>query len=237
MTRMNFRAPIVIILCAGAVLAVGMGLRGTFGLFMQPISSDLGLSREVFALSIAIQSLVWGVCQPIFGAIADRYGSVRVALCGAVFYIGGLMVMAGAAGPLGLHLGAGVLIGMGLSATGFAVVLGPVSRAVPENKRSVALGIASAGGSFGQFAMAPIGGVLLQEMGWVSAIWIFVFIAALISRIKKAIVTREVADRNQRVFRRFGFLRHFPRGNVDRKCIEHASLIAPNKDLRIVVRD
>ena len=177
---MNFRAPMVILLCAAAVLAIGMGLRGSFGLFLQPISLDLDLPREVFALSIAIQSLMWGATQPIFGGIADRYGSVRVALFGALVYIGGLAVMAGAAGPLGLHLGAGVLIGTGLSATGFAVVLGPVGRAFPEKKRSVALGIASSGGSFGQFAMAPIGGVLLHEFGWASTLWIFVLIAVLI---------------------------------------------------------
>lgn len=177
---MNLRAPIVILLSAATILAIAMGIRNTFGLFLQPLSIDLALPREVFALSIAIQSLMWGASQPIFGAIADRFGAGRVALFGAVAYMGGLAVMAGAAGPLGLHVGAGLLVGIGLSATGFAVVLGPVGRAFPENKRSVALGIASSGGSFGQFAMAPIGGVLLHEFGWTSTIWIFVFIAVLI---------------------------------------------------------
>ncbi len=169
----------LLVLCGAAVLALSNGLRITFGLFGTPMSLDLAVSREVFALAIAIQSIVWGVSQPVFGALADRHGASRIVALGAVVYMGGLAWMASAESALGLHMGAGVLVGLGISATGFAVVLGAVGRAVPPERRSMALGIAAAGGSFGQFVFAPLGGALLGGFGWSAALLIYVALAAL----------------------------------------------------------
>jgi len=173
-------SPYVLIVCAALILSLAMGMRNTFGLFLQPVSFDLQLPREVFALAIAVQMLAWGISQPVFGALADRYGAARIAMLGGVFYVGGLLVMANASGPWALHGGAGILVGLGTSAAGFAVVLGPVSRAFPPEKRSMALGITAAGGSAGQLIMALIGGTMIDGMGWASALLVMAIIAAFI---------------------------------------------------------
>ena len=167
-----------VVAAATLILAISIGVRASFGLFLEPIGQTLSLPREVFSMAIAIQMLAWGAGQPIFGAIADRFGSARVVLLGAVLYVAGLVVMAYATGPLGLHAGTGLLVGLGTSAMGFAVVLGPVGRAVPPERRSLALGIASAGGSFGQFVMALVGGWLIGLEGWSGALLIMAVIAA-----------------------------------------------------------
>ena len=170
---------IALVLGAALVLTISNGLRSSFGLFGTPISLDLGISRETFALAIAIQGIVWGITQPFFGALADRHGAIRIVLLGTVIYVAGLLWMAWTDDALGLHLGQGLLVGIGISATGFAVVLGPVGRAVPSEKRSMALGIAAAGGSFGQFALAPVGGVLLDGVGWSMTLIAYCGIAAM----------------------------------------------------------
>ena len=170
---------LALVLCAALVLAISNGLRSSFGLFGTPMSVDLGISRETFALAIAIQGIVWGITQPFFGAFADRHGALRVVLFGTVVYVAGLLWMAWAGGAVGLHIGQGLLVGMGVSATGFAVVLGPVGRAVPPEKRSMALGVAAAGGSFGQFALAPVGGALIDGVGWSMTLIAYCGIAAM----------------------------------------------------------
>jgi predicted MFS family arabinose efflux permease len=153
-----------------AILAIALGIRQTFGLLLAPMSIDLGIGRESFALALAIQNLLWGMAQPLAGMVADKFGPMRVLAAGTAAYAAGLAVMSGAAGPTDLTFGAGLLIGVALSCTSFAVVLGAVGRAVPAEKRSMALGLASAGGSFGQFAMAPIGQALISEWGWADAL-------------------------------------------------------------------
>ena len=187
-------SPYVLVVCGALILLLGMGTRNSFGLFLQPMSLDLQLPREVFSLAIAIQMIVWGISQPIFGGLADRYGAGRVAVLGGVFYTGGLLLMANATGPLGLHGGAGVLVGLGVSAAGFAVVLGPVGRAFPSEKRSMALGIASAGGSSGQLFMAPIGAALLDSLGWASALLVMAIIAALIIPLALGVRGKSTTD-------------------------------------------
>ena len=187
-------SPYVLVACGGLILLIGMGMRNTFGLFLEPMSLDLDLPRHVYSLAIAIQMLVWGASQPIFGGLADRYGAGRIAVLGGFFYVGGLLLMANAAGPWALHGGAGVLVGLGTSAAGFAVVLGPVGRAFPPEKRSMALGIASAGGSSGQLVMAPISGGLIGNMGWVGAFLVMAAIAALIIPLALGVRGKSVAD-------------------------------------------
>lgn len=159
------------LLAAGAIiLALSLGIRHGFGLFLQPMSAANGWGREEFALAIAVQNLVWGAAQPVTGMLADRFGAGRAILVGAVLYAVGLLAMAQAATPLQLSLSAGLLIGLGLSGTSFAVVFGAVSRAVPAEKRSMAMGIASAVGSFGQFAMVPGTLSLISLLGWSAAL-------------------------------------------------------------------
>jgi len=187
-------SPYVLVVCGGLILLLGMGTRNSFGLFLQPMSLDLALPREIYSLAIAIQMIVWGVSQPIFGGLADRYGAGRIAVLGGLFYAGGLLLMANATGPLDLHGGAGVLVGLGVSAAGFAVVLGPVGRAFPADKRSMALGIASAGGSTGQLFIAPIGAALLDSMGWSSALLVMAVIAALIIPLALGVKGRSTTD-------------------------------------------
>ena len=170
---------VALVICAALVLTLSNGLRSSFGLFLTPMSLDLGVSRETFALAIAIQGIVWGISQPVFGALADRHGAIPVVLVGTVIYVAGLLWMAFAESAIGLHMGQGLLVGLGISATGFAVVLGPVGRAVPPEKRSMALGIAAAGGSFGQFALAPVGGALLDGVGWSMTLIVYCGLAAM----------------------------------------------------------
>jgi len=173
------RAVIVVILAGGLIVSLSMGIRQTFGLFLAPVTADLGIGREAFGFSLAIQQLMWGLFQPLTGMVADRFGTARVLILGALVYALGLLVMSRAGTPFALDLGAGLLIGFAMSATGFAVVLGAVGRLVPAEKRSLAFGVTSAGGSFGQFFMAPVGGGLIAAHGWDGALVGMALIALL----------------------------------------------------------
>ena len=172
--------PLVVLLAGGAVLALALGIRQSFGLFLTPMSADLGWGREVFATAIAIQNILWGLTQPLFGAAADRWGGGRVTVLGGLLYAGGLYLMATAETQTGLYLSAGVMIGLALSGTSFAVVLGAIGRAYPPEKRSLALGIASAYGSFGQFALVPIGQASIGMLGWQQTL-IYIAVLALVT--------------------------------------------------------
>ncbi|MBL6958201.1 MAG: MFS transporter [Rhodospirillales bacterium] len=172
----------MLVLLAGAViLSLSMGIRQTFGLFLGPMTQVLETGRESFAFAMAIQNILWGAAQPFVGAVADKYGSMRVLLAGTVAYALGLVLMANAGSVLDLHLGGGVLIGFAMSATSFSIVLGAIGRLVPEEKRSMALGLASGGGSFGQFIMAPVGQQLINSFGWSQALMIMVLMIAFIA--------------------------------------------------------
>lgn len=160
-----------IVAFAGCLIAsLNLGIRTTFGLFQTDILRDLSITPGDFGLALAIQNLMWGVATPFAGAVADKFGSMRVLALGALIYATGLYVMGTADGLMSFHLGAGVLIGIGMSGTGFGVVLGAVGRRVAVEHRSLALGIASAGGSFGQFYMAPVGQALMETQGWTGAL-------------------------------------------------------------------
>jgi MFS family permease len=164
-SRADWRTPTVVLICGGMILTLGMGIRHGFGLFLQPMSADLHWGRETFALAIAVQNLVWGATQPFAGMVADKYGSGRVLVAGTLLYVLGLASMAHATTPLMMVLTAGVLIGVGLSGVTFSVVSGVLGRAYPPEKRSMALGISAAAGSFGQFAMLPLTQWLLAHVG------------------------------------------------------------------------
>lgn len=169
-----------ILLGASLILAVSLGVRHGFGLFLSPMSAEFGWGREVFAFAIALQNLIWGLAQPFTGALADRFGVTRAVLIGGILYAVGLLLMATADSSGSLALSAGLLIGIGLSGTSFSVILGAVGRAVPVEKRSMAMGIASAAGSFGQFAMLPGTLGLIGWLGWSSALLALGLLVALI---------------------------------------------------------
>ena len=168
--RADWRTPTAVLVCGGLILTLALGLRHGFGLFLQPMTSDLHWGRESFALALAVQNLVWGASQPFAGVIADKYGAGRVTAGGAVLYIAGLALMAFPFAPWFFVLSSGVLIGMGLSGVTFSLVLGVIGRRYPPEKRSMALGIAAAAGSFGQFAMLPLTQWLLTHVGWHGAL-------------------------------------------------------------------
>jgi MFS family permease len=159
-------SPNVILACGAVIVALSLGVRGSMGLYLQPLSLEYGWGREVFSLSFAIQNLVWGALGPFAGAIADRYGSARVVVAAAVLYILGLGGMAYVDTPSGMHFASGVLIGAGLAGFSFAIVFAVIARAVPPARRSFAFGIATAAGSFGQFTLLPVTQLLISRYDW-----------------------------------------------------------------------
>ncbi len=167
---MNSRSFYVLILAGGLISLLAMGTRAAFGLFLEPVSTDLGWGREVFGLALAIQNIVWGLSQPFAGMIADKFGSGRTLLVSGMVYAGGILLMSQTTSQSELHLSAGLLVGLGLAGTGFGVVMGSVGRAVSEERRSMALGIVGAAGSLGQFAMVPVGQAFLSSYGWSTAL-------------------------------------------------------------------
>jgi predicted MFS family arabinose efflux permease len=173
--------PALIAIGAGSfIVLLSFGIRSSFGLFLQPMSMDLGSGREVFALALAIQNLVWGASQPFIGMVADKWGTPRTVVAGGLLYAFALYLMATTASAFELHLSAGLLIGLALGGTGFGVVLAAVGRAVPAEARSTALGITTAIGSFGQVLMPPLGQGLLSSYGWQTTLLLLAGAALLI---------------------------------------------------------
>ena len=170
MTQSNWRTPLVVLICGGMILTLSLGTRHSFGLYLQPMTLDLGWSRETFAIALAIQNLVYGLATPFAGMIADRWGAVRALISGTLLYALGMALMAHSTTGLGFSLSAGLLVGVGLSCSGFATVFGVIGRAFPPEKRTVVLGIAGAAGSFGQFLMLPYGQTLITNFGWQTAL-------------------------------------------------------------------
>jgi predicted MFS family arabinose efflux permease len=164
------RTAVLAIACGSFIVMLSFGTRSGFGLFLQPISQDLGWGREVFAFAMALQNLIWGVSQPFVGMIADKWGSGRTLAGGGLLYAFGVWLMAQTVTPLELHLSTGILIGLALSGTGFAVVLAAVGRNVAPERRSAALGLTTALGSLGQVLMPPLGQAFLAAFGWQTAL-------------------------------------------------------------------
>jgi predicted MFS family arabinose efflux permease len=175
------------------VLMLSIGTRQTFGLFLPPMTFDHGWTRETFGFAIALQNIVWGLGQPFAGAIADKFGAARVMVGGAAAYALGLVLMAYSTTGLAFDLSAGILIGLGLSGTGFGVIMGVVGRAAPAAKRSAALGLVGAGGSFGQFAMLPFAQTLVSSFGWFSALLVLAATSLIIIPLAAALAGRTVA--------------------------------------------
>jgi MFS family permease len=159
-----------VLVCGAAIVTLSMGIRHGFGLWLQPVTQSQGWSRETFAFAIALQNLAWGVSGVFAGMLADRFGAFRVIAGGALLYALGLIGMAGATTPLMFSATTGVLIGMAQAGTTYAVIYGVIGRNVSAEKRSWAMGVAAAAGSFGQFLMVPTEGFLISSFGWQEAL-------------------------------------------------------------------
>ena len=161
-----------VLLCGAAIVTLSMGIRHGFGLWLQPITMERGWTRETFAFAIAVQNLAWGVAGPFAGALADRFGAFRVLIVGSILYALGLVLMGLATSGLAFTGSAGLLLGMAQSATTYAVVYGVIGRQVAADKRSWAMGVAAAAGSFGQFLMVPVENWLIGDFGWQQALFL-----------------------------------------------------------------
>ncbi len=168
-----------VLICGAAIVTLAMGIRHGFGLWLQPITTQYGWTRENFAFAIAIQNLSWGVAGIAAGMLADKFGAFKVIIIGALMYAFGLFGMAYATTPLLFALSAGVLIGAAQAGTTYAVIYGVIGRNVPAEKRSWAMGVAAAAGSFGQFLMVPTESFLISSYGWQQALMVLGFATLL----------------------------------------------------------
>ncbi|MDJ0614730.1 MAG: MFS transporter [Rhizobiaceae bacterium] len=170
----------LIILCGCGIALLAFGPRSAMGFFQQPILDTTGWTSATFGLAIAIQNLAWGIGQPVFGALADRYGAYKSLASGGIIYALGLYLMGTADAPIWLHIGGGVLIGLGVSAGSFGIVLSVFARNVPPEKRSLVFGMGTAAGSAGMFLFSPLSVKLISEYGWSSSLLIMSALMMLI---------------------------------------------------------
>lgn len=190
----GWRTPAVILICGCIVAMVSFGPRSALGFFLTPLSQANGWGRDVFALALALQNLLWGLGQPFAGAMADKYGSARVLALGSILYAAGIALMSFSTTPVALDLTAGVLIGFGLSACSFTIVLGAFGKLLPEDWRSMGFGIGTGAGSFGQFLFSPLGVALIDRYGWHTALMVFAAIILVILPLSIALMTSRMSD-------------------------------------------
>ena len=186
----SWQTPAVIVASGCLIAMLSYGPRSALGQFLMPMSVDLHWGRDVFSLALALQNLLWGVGQPFAGALADKFGAVRVLSVGAVLYALGLWLMANSTSPVMLDLGASVLIGLGVAGCSFSLVIGALGKLVPESWRMLAFGAGTAAGSFGQFLFSPLANGLINGAGWQSALITFAVLLLLILPLSLALSTR-----------------------------------------------
>jgi MFS family permease len=162
----NGRSLALVVAAGSLITSIGLGARSTFGLYLDPVIESLGTDRGMFSLAIAVQNLVWGLSQPLAGAVADRFGSARVLATGGIGYAAALIFMSTAGSSGAFYLSAGFLVGVSTGAASFAVVLAAVGRMAPPGKASLALGMVTAMGSVGQFVLVPTTRSLIEANGW-----------------------------------------------------------------------
>ncbi|WP_298813763.1 MFS transporter [uncultured Roseibium sp.] len=182
----------LIIACGCLIALLSFGPRSAMGLFFQPMTEARDWSREIFALAIAIQNLMWGIAQPVAGMVSDRFGTWKTMAFGSLLYASGLLMMIDAESAVALHVSAGVLIGLGIAFSSFSLVLAAFGRAVSPEQRSLAFGIGTASGSLGQFLFAPLGGALIANIGWQQTLLVFAGLVALVPLL--AIALRGKSD-------------------------------------------
>ncbi|MES2535456.1 MAG: MFS transporter [Pseudomonadota bacterium] len=181
-----------VLIASGLILTVAVGVRHGLGFWLQPISQTHGWTRETYSLAMAMQNLMWGIFGPLAGMVADRFGTARVVMAGAILYMGGLLWMALIDQPTMFVIGSGILIGGGLACTAFGALSGIIGRVAPPEQRSWAFGISAAAGSFGQFLMMPVEQQLISVTGWQNAFFILAAIIVLLI-IPLAFALREPA--------------------------------------------
>ena len=189
----GWRTPSVVVLCGCLIAMISFGPRSSLGFFLTPLSQTNHWGRDVFALAVAIQNLLWGIGQPFAGGIADRFGTNRVLCVGAVLYALGLVIMARSTTPETLDLSAGVLIGLGLSGCSFNIVLGAFGKLLPEQWRPLSFGAGTAAGSFGQFLYSPIAVALMDRLGWQETLLVFGGVTLLILPLSLGLATPATA--------------------------------------------
>jgi MFS family permease len=185
---------LLLLISGSLIVSLSMGIRHTFGLFLQPMTQDLGWTREAFSFAIALQNLVWGAATPFAGWLADRFGAGKVLFGSGLAYAMGLALMAYSTDPASFSVSAGLLVGLGLSGTTFSVVYGAVGRAVSPQKRAGALALVGAAGSFGQFLMVPMGQSLISSAGWLQALLVFALASAFIAPLAAGAAERGRQD-------------------------------------------
>lgn len=173
--------------CSAAVLIISMGVRHSFGLFMPYMSAEYGWGRETFAFAMGLQNLMWGIAQPFAGLLGDRFGSHRVVVSGALLYALGLLGMAFSTSPFFLAAMGGVLIGVAHACTTYSIVFGAMGRRISATQRSSAMGLISAAGSFGQFAMMPVTQQAISSFGWLNTLLAFGGLVLLIMPLAKGL--------------------------------------------------
>lgn len=188
-TGPGWRTPFVIIACGCLIGVLTFGPRSSAGFIMQPMSTDFAWGRDVFAFAFAIQNLLWGVGQPIAGALADRFGTPRVLMTGAILYALGLSLMVYSNTPLVLTATLGILVGFGLSGASFNLVVTAIGKLIPEHLRSTAMGAATAAGSFGQFLFAPLCVALIASYGWMTTVVVFAALVLFVVPLSLALAT------------------------------------------------
>ncbi|MEO0635693.1 MAG: MFS transporter [Pseudomonadota bacterium] len=171
---------IAVVVCGCLIGTLTFGPRSAMGLFLTPMTDANGWSREIFAFSIAVQNLVWGAVQPFAGGFADRYGTWRVITFGAAIYVFGLVLMSMATDPVGLHLTAGVLVGIGIASSAFFLVLAAFARIVPEQYRGLVFGLGTAASSAGQLVFAPLGQAFIDGYGYQTALLLLAMMVATV---------------------------------------------------------
>jgi len=185
----DWRTPAVILAFGCLIAVISYGPRSSFGFFMKPMTLDNGWGRDVFAFSVAMQTLIYGMVQPFSGAMADRFGTIRVVIVGALLYASGVYMMSRASTPGELYLTSGVLIGLGLTGCSFNLIISSFGKLLPEGWRSISFGAGTAAGSFGQFLFSPLGVTLIDRFGWRTTLEIFATILLLIIPLSLAIST------------------------------------------------
>ncbi|MDF2617856.1 MAG: major facilitator superfamily 1 [Xanthobacteraceae bacterium] len=191
------RAPLLVVLCGCMIAMLTFGPRASSGIFLLPMTGEYGWGRDTFGLAIAIQNLLWGVGTPFAGAVADRFGVVRVMWVGAALYALGLVLMAFSATPGMLHLSAGVMIGFGLSGCSFNIVLAAFGKMLPEKWRPISFGAGTAAGSFGQFLFPPLAAGLNASIGWHETLVVFGLAMLLVMPFALALATPKPAKAHE----------------------------------------
>ncbi|MEN9754039.1 MAG: hypothetical protein RLZ07_421 [Pseudomonadota bacterium] len=189
-------SPVLIVACGCLIGLLTFGPRSSIGLFQLPMTSEFGWGRDVFSFAIAIQNLLWGVGQPFAGALADRFGTIKMIVLGALLYAGGLVLMAFGSTQGMITMGAGVMIGLGLSGASFNLILGAFGKLLPDKWRGLAFGAGTAAGSFGQFLFPPIGATLIDSIGWHETALVFAVTLLAVLPLSIPLSTRGLSKSN-----------------------------------------